>query len=66
MTIDTKKDFLKVKNFLKLMSKKNKLYDYSMDDVVAYLKKLNVKKYKNRNSKSYSPNTSLNWNIFCR
>ena len=37
-----------------------------MDDVVAYLKKLNVKKYKNRNSKSYSPNTSLNWNIFCR
>ena len=48
------------------MSKKNKLYDYSMDDVVAYLKKLNVKKYKNRNSKSYSPNTSLNWNIFCR
>ena len=66
MTIDTKKDFLKVKNFLEIMKKKNKLYNYSMDDVVAYLKKLNIKKYKNQNPKSYSPNTSLNWNIFCR
>ena len=51
MTIDTKKDFLKVKNFLEIMKKKNKLYNYSMDDVVAYLKKLNIKKYKNQNPK---------------
>ena len=64
MTIDTKNDFLKVKNFLNIMMKNNKLYDYSIDDVVTYLKNLNLTKYENKNKKKYSPNTTLNWGIF--
>ena len=64
MTIDTKNDFLKVKFFLNIMMKNNKLYDYSIDDVVTYLKNLNLTKYENKNKKKYSPNTTLNWGIF--
>ena len=63
MTIDTKNDFLKVKNFLDIMKRNKKLYNYSMDDVVNYLKNLNKGKYKNKNKKRYKPNTTLNWNI---
>ena len=64
MTIDTKNDFLKVKNFLHIMRKNNKLYDYSMDDVVSYLNTLDKTKYQNKNKKQYLPNTSLDWSIF--
>ncbi len=64
MTIDTKNDFLKVKNFLISMEKKRNLYNYSIDNVVKYLKKLNKQKYKNIKKKKYKPNTSLNWDIF--
>jgi len=63
MTIDTKNDFLKVKNFLDIMKRKKKLYNYSIDDVVSFLKNLNKEKYKNKNKKKYKPNTTLNWTI---
>lgn len=64
MTIDTKKDFLKVKKFLELMKKKNKLYNYSINDVSDFLKKLNKKKYQNIKKKNYKAKTTLNWNIY--
>ena len=64
MTIDTKNDFLKVKNFLVSMKNNNLLYDYTIDDIMYYLKKLDHIKYKNINKKNFKPNTTLNWNIF--
>ncbi len=64
MTIDTKNDFLKVKNFLITMKKNKILHDYSINDVIYYLKKLNKNKFKNKNKKNYKPKTELNWNIF--
>ena len=64
MTIDTKNDFTKVKKFLSLMNKKNKLFTYSIDEVISYLKKINHKKYLNKRTKKYIPNTNLNWDIF--
>ena len=64
MTIDTKNDFLKVKNFLTKMKKNRLLYNYSIDDVVRYLKNLNKIKYKNKNKKNFKPNTKLLWDIF--
>ena len=64
MTIDTKKDFLKVKSFLELMNEKNKLYNYSIDDVMDFLQKLDKSKYQNIKKKNYKPKTTLNWNIY--
>ena len=64
MTIDTKNDFLKVKSFLIIMKKNKLLYDYSIDNVVHYLKNLDKIKYKNKNKKNFKPNTTLNWDIF--
>ena len=64
MTIDTKNDFLKVKNFLTKMKKNKLLYNYSIDDVVHYLKDLNKIRYKNKNKKNFKPNTKLLWDIF--
>ena len=64
MTIDTKNDFTKVEKFLSLMNKKNKLFTYSIDEVISYLKKINHKKYLNKRTKKYIPNTNLDWDIF--
>tara|TARA_E500000178_G_scaffold298954_1_gene306404 strand:- start:178 stop:1908 length:1731 start_codon:yes stop_codon:yes gene_type:complete len=64
MTMDTKKDFLKVRNFLEWMNKKNKLYNYSIDDVMNFLRKLDKNKYQNIKKKNYKPKTTLNWNIY--
>tara|TARA_Y100000816_G_C26100032_1_gene582792 strand:+ start:443 stop:2173 length:1731 start_codon:yes stop_codon:yes gene_type:complete len=64
MTIDTKKDFFKVRNFLELMNKKNKLYNYSIDDVMNFLQKLDKNKYQNIKKKNYTAKTTLNWNIY--
>ena len=63
MTIDTKKDFFKVRNFLELMNK-NKLYNYSIDDVMNFLQKLDKNKYQNIKKKNYTAKTTLNWNIY--
>ena len=58
LTIDTKKDFKKVSNFLKNMETKNKLYDYTMNDIINYFKKNDVKKIFNKKIKI---NTKKNW-----
>ena len=47
MTIDTKDDYIYVKNFLNNYYKKNKnFYDYNMDDMIDYIKKIQKKKKK--------------------
>ena len=46
------------------MKKKNKLYNYSINDVSDFLKKLNKKKYQNIKKKNYKAKTTLNWNIY--
>ena len=59
MTIDTKDDYIYVKNFLNNYYKKNKnFYDYNMDDMIDYIKK-NPKKKKKKVFRIENLNTSL-------
>ena len=45
MTIDTKSDYLYVKKFIEKYYKKNKnFYNYTMDDLIEYIKKNPKKK----------------------
>tara|TARA_B100000886_G_scaffold331859_2_gene283875 strand:- start:5538 stop:7265 length:1728 start_codon:yes stop_codon:yes gene_type:complete len=39
LTIDTKKDFIRVTKFLKQMKNENKLFDYRMNDIIKFFKK---------------------------
>jgi len=59
LTIDTKKDFIKVKKFLFYMKKKNRINTYNMYDIINFYKKelFNIKK----KIKSFSPKTEMDW-----
>ena len=59
LTIDTTTDFLFVQNFLKLMYKKKIKYNYTMDDIINYLRKNNKKK--TISQKPILINTDLKW-----
>ena len=41
MTLDNENDFKIIQTFLKLMKKKNKLFNYSLNEVVKFYKKNN-------------------------
>ena len=61
-TIDTQKDFKKVKKFLELMKSKNKLFSYNLEDMVNFYennKKLFLEKKILK--KKIEINTSFNW-----
>ena len=59
MTIDTKDDYIYVKNFLDNYYKKNKnFYNYNMNDMIEYIKK-NPKKKKKKVFRKKNFNTSL-------
>ena len=63
MTLDNKNDFKIIQNFLKLMKKKNKLFNYNLNDVVKFYKKNNILFEKNKLNKikGLNVNTSFNW-----
>ena len=60
LTIDTKEDFLFVKEFLQQMKLKKKNYEYKMDDIISFLKK-KKKPLKNRLKKTININTDFAW-----
>ena len=63
MTLDNENDFKIIQTFLKLMKKKNKLFNYSLNEVVKFYKKNNFlfKKNKLNKTKGIQVNTSFNW-----
>ncbi len=63
MTLDNENDFKIIQNFLKLMKKKNKLFNYNLNDVVKFYKKNNILFEKNKLNKikGLRVNTSFNW-----
>ena len=63
MTIDTKKDFFKVRNFLELMNKKIS-FTITQLMMMNFLQKLDKNKYQNIKKKNYTAKTTLNWNIY--
>ena len=63
MTLDNKNDLKIIQTFLKLMKKKNKLFNYNLNDVVKFYKKNYILFQKNKLNKikGLNVNTSLNW-----
>ena len=62
LTLDTKKDFNLIKNFLENMNKKNKISSYNLDDVLKFYK-LNKSKFINNKKKikGIDINTKFDW-----
>lgn len=64
LTIDTKEEFLLVKNFLEEMKKKNKLMNYHLSDILKFFKiKTNYRK-KPKAKLKLSIDTKIEWNKF--
>jgi len=60
LTIDYKEDFLRVKNFLEFMKKKDKNYNYTLKDVVSFFK-TRIKTKKKLLLNNHIPNTKISW-----
>jgi len=60
LTIDYKEDFLRVKNFLEFMKKKDKNYNYTLKDVVSFFK-TRIKTKKKLLLNNHISNTKISW-----
>lgn len=62
LTLDTKKDFKKINFFLNEMKKQNKLFSYSLNDIIIFYNK-NKNKFNNEKKKikGLSVDTNLQW-----
>lgn len=62
LTLDTKKDFKKINSFLNEMNKQNKIFSYSLIDIIDfYNKNKNKFNYEKKKIKGLSVNTDLQW-----